>query len=156
MPLLLYGPGYIEAQGAVERLVTSPTSRRPRATADHGHTSDPNVSGATVISPPAVGDAIQAEVDTDGDDTRIVEFTQPIHVFVDLDEMRQNGTTLEEISAYLLTVTKEQVDGGQYPVTPEVADEPAFLAVFPSSMIDDLPCLEGKLPDHGSAEASTP
>ena len=125
-------------------------------TADHGHTPDPNVSGGTVISPPAVADAIQAEFDTDGDDTRIVEFTQPTQVFVDLDEMRQNGTTLEEISAYLLTVTKEQVDEGQYPVTPEVADEPAFLAVYPSSMIDDLPCLEGKLPDHGSAEASTP
>ncbi len=123
-------------------------------TADHGHTPDPNVSGGTVISPPAVADAIQAEFDTDGDDTRIVEFTQPTQVFVDLDEMRQNGTTLEEISAYLLTVTKEQVDGGQYPVTPEVAEEPAFLAVYPSSMIDDLPCLEGKLPDHGSAETS--
>ena len=123
-------------------------------TADHGHTPDPNVSGASVISPTAVADVIQAEFDTDGDDTRIVEFTQPTNVFIDLDEMEQNGTTLEEIAAYMLTVTKGEVQGGQYPVAPEVADEPAFLTVYPSSMIEDLPCLQGKIPDHGSKDAS--
>lgn len=122
-------------------------------TADHGHTPDPNVSGASVISPTAVADVIQAEFDTDGDDTRIVEFTQPTHVFIDLDEMEQNGATLEEIAAYMLTVTKGEVQGGQYPVAPEVVDEPAFLTVYPSEMIEDLPCLEGKIPDHGSKDA---
>ena len=123
-------------------------------TADHGHTPDPNVSGASVISPTAVADVIQAEFDTDGDEVRIVEFTQPTTVFIDLDEMEQNGTTLEEIAAYLLTVTKGEVRGGQYPVASEVADEPAFLTVYPSSMIEDLPCLQGKIPDHGSKDAS--
>ena len=123
-------------------------------TADHGHTPDPNVSGASVISPTAVADVIQAEFDTDGDDTRIVEFTQPTHVFIDLDEMEQNGTSLEEIAAYMLTVTKGEVQGGQYPVAPEVADERAFLTVFPSEMIDGLPCLEGKIPDHGSKDVA--
>jgi hypothetical protein len=123
-------------------------------TADHGHTPDPNVSGASVISPTAVADVIQAEFDEDGDDTRIVEFTQPTHVFIDLDEMEQNGTTLEEIAAYMLTVTKAEVEGGQYPVAPDVAEEPAFLTVFPSEMIDELPCLQGKIPDHGSADVS--
>ncbi|HWC71203.1 MAG TPA: alkaline phosphatase family protein [Actinomycetota bacterium] len=119
-------------------------------TADHGHTPDPAVSGASVISPPAVAEAIQSRFDTDDDDARIVEFTQPTHVFVDLDEMGQNGATLDEIASYLLTVTKGEVDGGQYPVSPDAADEPAFLAVYPSSMLEDLPCLQGKIPDHGS------
>jgi hypothetical protein len=119
-------------------------------TADHGHTPDPAVSGASVISPPAVAEAIQSRFDTDDDDARIVEFTQPTHVFVDLDEMEQNGATLDEIASYLLTVTKGEVDGGQYPVSPDAADEPAFLAVYPSSMLEDLPCLQGKIPDHGS------
>jgi Type I phosphodiesterase / nucleotide pyrophosphatase len=122
-------------------------------TADHGHTPDPNVSGASVISPPTIAEVIQAEFDTDGDATRIVEFTQPTHVFIDRDEMEQNGTTLEEIAAYLLTVTKGEVQGGQYPVAPDVAEEPAFLAVYPSEMIDELPCLRGELPDHGSKDA---
>jgi hypothetical protein len=26
--------------------------------------------------------------------------------------------------------------------------------VFPSEMIDELPCLQGKIPDHGSADVS--
>jgi Type I phosphodiesterase / nucleotide pyrophosphatase len=123
-------------------------------TADHGHTPDPNVSGASVISPTAVADVIQSEFDNDGDDTRIVEFTQPTHVFIDLDEMEQNGTTLEEIAAYMLTVTKAEVEGGQYPVAPDVGEEPAFLTVYPSEMIDELPCLQGKIPDHGSRDVS--
>ncbi|MGH2540035.1 MAG: alkaline phosphatase family protein, partial [Actinomycetota bacterium] len=122
-------------------------------TADHGHTPDPEVSGAAVISPAAVADVIQAEFDHDEDDTRIVEFTQPTQVFIDVDEMEGNDATLEEIAAYLLTVTKSDVQGGQYPVSADVADEPAFLAVYPSDMIDDLPCLEGEIPDHGSKDA---
>jgi hypothetical protein len=125
-------------------------------TADHGHTPDPNVSGATVISPGAVADVVQAEFDTDGDDSRIVEFTQPTNMFVDIDEMEQNGATLEEISGFLLSVTKGEVGGEQYPVAPEVADEPAFLAVYPADMLEQLPCLQGLIPDHGSKEAAAP
>jgi hypothetical protein len=125
-------------------------------TADHGHTPDPNVSGATVISPGAVADVVQAEFDTDGDDSRIVEFTQPTNMFVDIDEMEQNGATLEEISGFLLSVTQGEVGGEQYPVAPEVADEPAFLAVYPADMLEQLPCLQGLIPDHGSKEAAAP
>jgi hypothetical protein len=123
-------------------------------TADHGHTPDPNVSGATVISPGAVADVVQAEFDTDGDDSRIVEFTQPTNMFVDIDEMEQNGATLEEISGFLLSVTKGEVGGEQYPVSSEVAGEPAFLAVYPADMLEQLPCLQGLIPDHGSKGAA--
>ena len=49
-----------------------------------------------------------------------------------------------------LELTKGEVGGEQYPVPPEVAGEPAFLAVYPADMIEDLPCLRGMLPDHGS------
>jgi hypothetical protein len=85
---------------------------------------------------------------------RIVEFTQPTHIFIDTDEMEQNGTTLEEISSFLLTVTKGELQGNQYPAQPGVASEPAFIAVFPSDMLEELPCLEGKLPDHGSKDTT--
>ncbi len=125
-------------------------------TADHGHTPDPNVTGATVISPGAIAEVVQAEFDTDGDDTRIVEFTQPTNMFVDIDEMEQNGATLEEISGFLLSVTKGEVGGEQYPVSPEVADEPAVLAVYPADMLEQLPCLQGLIPDHGSKGAAAP
>jgi hypothetical protein len=123
-------------------------------TADHGHTPDPAVSGASVISPTSVANAIQERFDTDGDDVRIVEFTQPTHIFIDQEEMEQNGASLEEISAFLLTVTKGDVQGGQYPVSADVAGERAFIAAFPSEMLEDLPCLQGELPDHGSKDTA--
>ncbi len=121
-------------------------------TADHGHTPDPAVSGAQALEPTKVAGVIQERFDTDGDDVRIVEFTQPTHIFIDHDEMQQNGTTLEEISSYLLTVTKGELQGNQYPAQPGVAAERAFIAAFPSEMVEDLPCLQGKLPDHGSKD----
>lgn len=125
-------------------------------TSDHGHTPDPNVSGATVISPGAIADVVQAEFDTDGDDTRIVEFTQPSNMFVDIDEMEQNGATLEEIAGFLLTVTKGELGGDQFPVPAQVADEPALLAAYPADMLEDLPCLQGMIPDHGSKGTAPP
>jgi hypothetical protein len=124
-------------------------------TADHGHTPDPAVSGAQAFEPTKVAEAIQQRFDDDGDDVRIVEFTQPTHIFIDVDEMEQHGATLEEISAFLLTVTKGELQGSAYPAQPGVADDPAFMAVFPSEMLEGLPCLEGKLPDHGSKDATT-
>jgi hypothetical protein len=125
-------------------------------TADHGHTPDPAVSGATALEPSKIADVVQQRFDNDGDDARIVEFTQPTHIFVNRDELEQNGTTLEEISTFLLTVTKGELQGNQYPLQPGVANERAFIAAFPSDLLEELPCLEGELPDHGSKDAATP
>jgi hypothetical protein len=69
--------------------------------------------------------------------------------------MAQNGTTLEEISAFLLTVTKGELQGNQYPAQPGVAAERAFIAAFPSEMLEDLPCVQGSLPDHGSKDRAS-
>jgi len=124
-------------------------------TADHGHTPDPAVSGAQALEPTKIADVIQQRFDTDGDEVRIVEFTQPTHIFIDQEEMRQNGTSLEAISSYLLTVTKGELEGNQYPAQAGVANERAFIAAFPSDMLEELPCLEGKLPDHGSKDTAT-
>ncbi len=120
-------------------------------TADHGHTPDPAASGASVISPTAVADAIQAEFDRDGDDVRIVEFTQPTHVFIDTVELAENGASLEEVSAYLLALTKGELAGTEFPADPAVASDPAFIAAFPSSYIDELPCLQAALADERDA-----
>jgi hypothetical protein len=40
-------------------------------------------------------------------------------------------------------------------VSADVAGERAFIAAFPSEMLEDLPCLQGKLPDHGSKDTAT-
>ena len=119
-------------------------------TADHGHTPDPTVTDATVISPILVADAIQARFDHDGDDVRIVEFTQPTHVFIDRDELREQGATLEEVAAYLLTLTKGQLQSPDFPAPLGVEDEPAFLAAYPSAMLEDLPCVQDALADEAA------
>ena len=71
-------------------------------TADHGHTPDPDVSGAYVISPTAVADVTNAAFDLDGDDVRVVEYTQPTEVFINTDELAEQGYTLNDISAFLM------------------------------------------------------
>ena len=119
-------------------------------TADHGHTPDPTVTDATVISPILVADAIQARFDHDGDDVRIVEFTQPTHVFIDRDELREQGATLEEVAAYLLTLTKGQLQSPDFPAPLGVEEEPAFLAAYPSAMLEDLPCVQDALADEAA------
>ena len=119
-------------------------------TADHGHTPDPTVTDATVISPILVADAIQARFDHDGDDVRIVEFTQPTHVFIDRDELREQGASLEEVAAYLLTLTKGQLQSPDFPAPLGVEDEPAFLAAYPSAMLEDLPCVQDALADEAA------
>ncbi|HEY6568146.1 MAG TPA: alkaline phosphatase family protein, partial [Actinomycetota bacterium] len=118
-------------------------------TADHGHTPDPAVSGASVISPVKVAESIQARFDLDGDDVRIVDFTQPTHVFINRDEMNENGATLEEISAYLLTLTKSALQSPDYPAPPGVGDEPAFIAAYPSEWIEELPCMPQEVLEAG-------
>lgn len=118
-------------------------------TADHGHTPDPAVTGASVISPIKVAESIQARFDLDGDDVRIVDFTQPTHVFINRDEMTENGATLEEISAYLLTLTKGALQSPDYPPPPGVADEPAFIAAYPSELLEELPCMPPEVLEAG-------
>jgi Type I phosphodiesterase / nucleotide pyrophosphatase len=110
-------------------------------TADHGHTPHPTVTGATVISPIKVAEAIQAQFDHDDDDVRIVDFTQPTHVFINREELAEQGATLDEVSAYLLTLTKGELQSPDFPAVPGVEGEPAFIAAYPSELIEELPCM---------------
>jgi hypothetical protein len=110
-------------------------------TADHGHTPDPEVSGADVISPTDVGRQIAEEFDRDGDDVSVLEYTQPTEVFLDERELADEGHTLADVAEYLLGRTKGDVGGDIWPIPEENRAEPAFLAAYPSDLLDRLPCL---------------
>jgi hypothetical protein len=110
-------------------------------TADHGHTPDPSITGATVISPTRIAATINGRFDDDDDDVEVVRFVQPTNVHLDLDELAENGGSLVDVAAYLLKVTKADVASPQYPVPPDKLDQPAFLAAYPSDMLASLPCL---------------
>lgn len=110
-------------------------------TADHGHTPDPEVSGADVISPTDVGRQIAEEFDRDGDDVSVLEYTQPTEVFINERELAEEGHTLADVAEYLMRLTKGDVGGEIWPVPEEHRAEPAFLAAYPSELLDRLPCL---------------
>ncbi len=107
-------------------------------TADHGAVPDPAISGALQISASAVASAINGAFDRDGDATRIVQLIQPTQIFVDRQELRDNGASLAEVAAYVMGLTARDV----VPTVPaDRADEHVFQAAFPSEIMSYLPCL---------------
>jgi hypothetical protein len=110
-------------------------------TADHGSIPDPDVSGAFQISAMPIMSGINSTFDTDGDDTRIVELVQPTQVFVNEAELRQNGHTLDEVSEWIMGLTKADTALAGVVVPPQEADDPVFQAAFPSAIMPGLSCL---------------
>ncbi|HEU4355011.1 MAG TPA: alkaline phosphatase family protein [Actinomycetota bacterium] len=108
-------------------------------TADHGSIPDPDVSGAFPIPTGPIVNGINTTFDTDGDDTRIVELVQPTQIFINEDELEQNGSTLEDVAWWIMGLTKGDVSATTLPASQ--ADDPIFQASFPSSLMSDLPCL---------------
>jgi predicted AlkP superfamily pyrophosphatase or phosphodiesterase len=110
-------------------------------TADHGSIPDPKVSGAFQISTSAIQTGINETFDTDGDQLRIVDLIQPTQVFVNQDELRQNGHTLEDVSEWIMGLTKGETALPTVSVPTGQAGDPVFQAAFPSRIMDHLPCL---------------
>jgi hypothetical protein len=110
-------------------------------TADHGSIPDPKVTGAFQISATPLTTGINAIFDTDGDDTRLVELVQPTQIFVNERELRQNGHTLKEVAEWIMGLTKADTAQPGVVVPTDQADDPVFQAAFPSSIMDELPCL---------------
>jgi hypothetical protein len=110
-------------------------------TADHGSIPDPKVSGGFQIATVPIANGINARFDTDGDDTHLVELIQPTQMFMNEDELRQNGHSLEDVSEWVLGLTKSETAQPGAMVPLDEADDPVFEAAFPSNMMQRLPCL---------------
>ncbi|HXF35750.1 MAG TPA: hypothetical protein VNO17_01045, partial [Actinomycetota bacterium] len=68
----------------------------------------------------------------------IVQLIQPTQIFVDRDELRDNGATLAQVAAHVMDLTAGDVVPG---VAADRADERVFQAAFPSEIMTHLPCL---------------
>jgi hypothetical protein len=110
-------------------------------TADHGAMISPKVSGGFQISSTPIVAGINQAFDHDGDSTHIVELVQPTQIFVDTDELRQNGYTLAQVSDWIMGLTESDVAGAGVYVDPEHANDTVFQAAYPSSIMRNLPCL---------------
>jgi predicted AlkP superfamily pyrophosphatase or phosphodiesterase len=110
-------------------------------TADHGAIPSPKVSGGFQISTAPIGAGLEAAFDTDGDDVPIVELIQPTQIYVNTDELRQNGGTLEDMARWIMDRTEGNTHG--LGVTVPAADQNAkvFAESFPSDLMTHLPCL---------------
>ena len=110
-------------------------------TADHGSIPDPKVTGAFQIAATPIQAGINAAFDTDGDETHVVQLIQPTQIFVDQAELRQNGHTLDEVSEWILDLTKTETAQPGVTVPADQAGDLVFQAAFPSKIMRRLPCL---------------
>ncbi|MEP6758357.1 MAG: alkaline phosphatase family protein [Actinomycetota bacterium] len=110
-------------------------------TADHAAMPNPTVSGGFEISTGAVQQAIEARFDTNGDSVPIVDNVQPGSIFLNEGEVAANGTTIDDIARFAQTLTQTQTSGGGITPNPGQENDPVFAAVFPSSIMENLPCL---------------
>ena len=138
----------VEAQdAALEDLVTFLNAQVGQGqwavvlTADHGSIPDPKVSGAFQISATPIAAGINSTFDTDGDDTHIVQLIQPTQIFIDEAELAQNGSTLDDVSDYVMGLTMDDTAQPGVVVPSDQANDPVFQAAFPSSLMAQLPCL---------------
>jgi arylsulfatase A-like enzyme len=110
-------------------------------TADHAAMPNPKVSGGFEISTGAVSQQIEARFDTNGDDVSIVDNVQPGSIFLDEDEVAANDATIDDIARFAQTLTQTDTSGGGVVPNPGQESDPVFQAVFPSSILPNLPCL---------------
>ena len=65
---------------------------------------------------------------------------QPGSIFLNEDEVAANNTTIADIARYTQTLTQAETSGGGVTPNPGQENDPVFQAVFPSSILPDLPC----------------
>jgi len=109
-------------------------------TADHGTQRDPAASGAFLINTGRLQAAITARFDDD-DDRPLLQRMRTTEMWLDREELEENGHTLEEVSTFVLGITKGETVGSQT-ISPGEADDTVFDAVLPSAMLRSLPCLD--------------
>jgi Type I phosphodiesterase / nucleotide pyrophosphatase len=110
-------------------------------TADHASMPDPAVSGGYQISSGPMQEMINTKFDDDGDSTKIVDLMQPSQAFLNVDELEQNGYTVDDVARYVMTFTQAQTAGGGVVPNPGEDNDTVMAAAFPSAIMLDLPCL---------------
>jgi hypothetical protein len=110
-------------------------------TADHAAMPDPAVSGGYQISTSPIEAGIEATFDQDSDGVPVVDLVQPAQAFLNEAELEQNGFEMADVARYVMSLTQQDTAGGG--VTPQLGHEndPVFQAVFPSDIMESLPCL---------------
>jgi hypothetical protein len=111
-------------------------------TADHGSAPPPAETGAHVIDRDRLKADLEAAFD-DTDRTKLVEAPRVTQFWLDVDELRANGHTLEEVARFLLGYTRADNAADPAAVPEDRRGDRLFAAALPGSVLErGLPCLE--------------
>jgi hypothetical protein len=114
-------------------------------TADHGMQRDPAVTGAFPIDiddlETAINDTFSAP-----NGRKVLIDARPTQMWLDEDVLAARGATLEDVSAFLMSLTEADTTGAVEP-KPGHEDDLVFDAVFPSTVMDQMPCIQNDPPD---------
>jgi hypothetical protein len=116
-------------------------------TADHGSTPSPALTGAFQISAELLHAEMQERFDTDGDGVDVIEQVKQTEIFINEEELLQNGSTLDDVARFVMGVRQRDVPIEGLPI-PE-PDERVFRAAFPAELLTSLPCLPSGLRSSG-------
>jgi hypothetical protein len=106
-------------------------------TADHGANPNPRVSGAFQISSVRLGQAINETFGREG--APVVEQVKQTEIFMDLERLAENGTTLRDVGELVMTLTQSDLESPGVSVVSDPRAR-AFEAAFPSEIIPSLSC----------------
>jgi hypothetical protein len=110
-------------------------------TADHGSTPKGSASGGFAIPIPEFLDDLRAAFDDD-DDADILQASRVNQMWVNWQEMQENGVSLEDISRWIVRYRYADAVADPSVLSDEQASQRLFAAAFPSYVLDRLPCLE--------------
>jgi hypothetical protein len=87
---------------------------------------------------------IAAEFDPDSDDRRVVTSPRVTQIWIDRQELADNGFILEQVAGFLARYTKGENVADPAVLASGEAEDRLFAAAFPSTVLEGtLPCLAG-------------
>jgi Type I phosphodiesterase / nucleotide pyrophosphatase len=108
-------------------------------TADHGMQRDPAAIGAFLIDIDRLSAAVESAFGgTPG--RPVILKARPTQMWLDEALLERKGYTVEQVAEFLAGLTQSDV-ATTAGTRPGEANDPAFQAVFPTSTIEQLPCL---------------
>jgi hypothetical protein len=110
-------------------------------TADHGTQRDPAVSGAFMIDVNKIESLVRKAFDNDDDGVPLVEKVRATEIWLNTEELANNGFTLDDVSQFIARMTQQETFKNRNTPVPGHEDDAVFSAAFPSSMLSRLPCL---------------
>jgi hypothetical protein len=110
-------------------------------TADHGLTPHPSQTGALFMVPRILGEDIRAIFDADNDERKVLQSTRPTEMWVDVEELENNGFTLGDMARYISRYTRGQYVSDPGSLSEQKRQERLFSLAIPGSMLQRLPCL---------------